>query len=233
MAMNYDNWERLVGAVLRREGDREIALADSRDPSISGSRASSASASASAFSTSDLSSSTPNVTRLPMDYTDLKLDHDQWKTMLPPDKHEAVWRSASLSFSLDPGTGKNCFTLGAAKLVFLPEHWEMTSHPKSRIWTFVQDLGQSGCGSKKGGPAKQELALRRPIVRLDAYPRVWGSLHQLGLLTTKESKLPKSPSGQGFLVVNEFGALGGLLRPQGVLAATGSPPRADVFQSGC
>ncbi|KAL0349166.1 UNVERIFIED_CONTAM: hypothetical protein Sangu_1144400 [Sesamum angustifolium] len=32
MAMNYDNWERLVGAVLRREGDREIALADSRDP---------------------------------------------------------------------------------------------------------------------------------------------------------------------------------------------------------
>ncbi|KAK4406090.1 F-box protein PP2-B5 [Sesamum angolense] len=126
---------------MRREGDREIALADSRDPSISGSRTSSASASAP--STSDLLSSstscisrldhTPHVTRLPMDYTDLKLDHHQWKTMLPPDKHEAVWRSASLSFFLDPGTGKNCFTLGVEKLVFLPERWEMKSHPKSRF----------------------------------------------------------------------------------------------------
>ncbi|XP_020552896.1 uncharacterized protein LOC105172056 [Sesamum indicum] len=143
MAMNYDNWERLVGAVLRREGDREIALADSRDPSISGSRTSSAFAP----STSDLSSSasyisrfdhTPNLTRLPMDYTDLTLDHHEWKTMLPPDKHEAVWRSAALSFSLDPDTGKNCFTLGVAKLVFVPEGWEMKSHPKSRMCRFKE-----------------------------------------------------------------------------------------------
>ncbi|KAL0456544.1 UNVERIFIED_CONTAM: putative LRR receptor-like serine/threonine-protein kinase [Sesamum latifolium] len=56
-----------------------------------------------------------------------------------------------------------------------------------------------------------------------------GSLHQLGLLTTKESKLPRSPSGQGVLFANEFGALGALPRPQGVLAARGSPPRVDVF----
>ncbi|KAL0388224.1 UNVERIFIED_CONTAM: F-box protein PP2-B10 [Sesamum radiatum] len=145
MSVNYDNWERLVAAVLRREADREMALADSRDPSIisSSGRTSSASASASAFSTSDLSSFTsyssrfdhsPSVTRLPMDYTHPKLDHDEWKTMLPPDKPEAVWTSASLSFSLDPGTGKNCFMLGAAKLVgFLPESWEIQSHPKSRF----------------------------------------------------------------------------------------------------
>ncbi|KAL0415742.1 UNVERIFIED_CONTAM: hypothetical protein Slati_3406100 [Sesamum latifolium] len=60
-----------------------------------------------------------------------------------------------------------------------------------------------------------------------------GSFHQLGLLTTKESKLLRSPNGQGVLVANEFGSLGGLPRPQGVLAARGSPPRTDVFQSGC
>ncbi|CAA2989902.1 Hypothetical predicted protein, partial [Olea europaea subsp. europaea] len=35
MSRNYDNWERLVGAVLRREQDREVALADSRSTSFS------------------------------------------------------------------------------------------------------------------------------------------------------------------------------------------------------
>ncbi|KAL2463322.1 putative F-box protein PP2-B12 [Forsythia ovata] len=35
MSENYDNWERLVEAVLRREHDREIALAHSREPSFS------------------------------------------------------------------------------------------------------------------------------------------------------------------------------------------------------
>ncbi|KAL0456764.1 UNVERIFIED_CONTAM: F-box protein PP2-B10 [Sesamum latifolium] len=44
-------------------------------------------------------------------------------------KREVKW-----IFSLDPETGKNCFTLGAAKLVvFLPESWEIKSHPKSRF----------------------------------------------------------------------------------------------------
>ncbi|KAL2484599.1 Ubiquitin-conjugating enzyme E2 10 [Abeliophyllum distichum] len=35
MSMNYDNWERLVGAVLRREQDREVACSDSRSTSFS------------------------------------------------------------------------------------------------------------------------------------------------------------------------------------------------------
>ncbi|KAL2484601.1 Ubiquitin-conjugating enzyme E2 10 [Abeliophyllum distichum] len=34
MSMNYDNWERLVGAVLRREHDREVACSDSRSTSF-------------------------------------------------------------------------------------------------------------------------------------------------------------------------------------------------------
>ncbi|KAL2542183.1 Uncharacterized protein Adt_03161 [Abeliophyllum distichum] len=35
MSMNYDNWERLVGAVLRREQDREVACSDSRSTGFS------------------------------------------------------------------------------------------------------------------------------------------------------------------------------------------------------
>ncbi|XP_022878739.1 ubiquitin-conjugating enzyme E2 10-like [Olea europaea var. sylvestris] len=35
MPRNYDNWGRLVGAVQRREQDRELALADSRSTSFS------------------------------------------------------------------------------------------------------------------------------------------------------------------------------------------------------
>ncbi|KAL2558703.1 ubiquitin-conjugating enzyme E2 E1-like [Forsythia ovata] len=35
MSRNYDNWERLVGAVLRREKDREVACSDSRSTSFS------------------------------------------------------------------------------------------------------------------------------------------------------------------------------------------------------
>ncbi|XP_022849892.1 uncharacterized protein LOC111371983 [Olea europaea var. sylvestris] len=35
MSINYDNWGRLVEVVLRREKDREVALADSRGSSFS------------------------------------------------------------------------------------------------------------------------------------------------------------------------------------------------------
>ncbi|KAL2558697.1 protein Brevis radix-like 1 [Forsythia ovata] len=35
MSRNYDNWEKLVGAVLRREQDRDLARADSRSTSLS------------------------------------------------------------------------------------------------------------------------------------------------------------------------------------------------------
>ncbi|XP_022848786.1 putative F-box protein PP2-B8 [Olea europaea var. sylvestris] len=37
MSRNYDNWERLLEAVLRREHDRELVLAHSPDPSFSSS----------------------------------------------------------------------------------------------------------------------------------------------------------------------------------------------------
>ncbi|XP_011091430.1 F-box protein PP2-B5 [Sesamum indicum] len=131
MAKNYDNWERLVHAVLRGDDpDRETASSHSRDLS---------STIISPSSTWDVSFSHEQSIadglgrQLPMDYSGLTLDHSEWKTMLPPDKQEVAWRSASLSYFLDPSSGKNCFTLGAARLVFSSERWDMISHPSSRF----------------------------------------------------------------------------------------------------
>ncbi|KAK4425276.1 F-box protein PP2-B1 [Sesamum alatum] len=117
MAQNYDNWERLVGAVLRRERDKEIALRHSRDAS----------------STSDVSfSDEQSVVELPMDYSDLTLHHSEWKEMLPPHKQIVVWTSAYMSFFLDPGTGKNCFMLGVPNLV-MSEIFASEYHSESRF----------------------------------------------------------------------------------------------------
>lgn len=83
MSKNYDNWERLVTGVVRKERDRQLALSHSRDNS-----------SCSISSTS----STSSILRSDHDSSDFTLDHSDWKTMLPlpPDKQELIWRSASL-----------------------------------------------------------------------------------------------------------------------------------------
>ncbi|KAH6812983.1 hypothetical protein C2S51_022001 [Perilla frutescens var. frutescens] len=129
MSKNYDNWERLVTSVVRRERDRQIALSHSRDNS----------------STSSTFSSISQFDRhhhdsQALDYSDFTLDHADWKTMLPapPDKPELVWRSASLRFFLDPTTGNNCFLLGVARLIMswgdgFNDCWETKFHPKSRF----------------------------------------------------------------------------------------------------
>ncbi|KAL0456762.1 UNVERIFIED_CONTAM: hypothetical protein Slati_1015400 [Sesamum latifolium] len=119
MAKNYDNWERLVRAVLRREGDRELALTHSGDLS--------------SITLSSLSStSDSSAVDIPMDYSDLTVDHSEWKAMLPPDKQIVVWKSAFLSFFLDPTTGKNCFMLGFLQLL-LSKPWATDAHPESRF----------------------------------------------------------------------------------------------------
>lgn len=91
MSKNYDNWERLVRVVLRRERDRAIALRHSTDDS---------SISSTSSSSFDHAFSSPfqfdhHLHNSPSDFT---LDHADWRTMLPlpPDKQELVWRSASL-----------------------------------------------------------------------------------------------------------------------------------------
>ncbi|KAI3469954.1 hypothetical protein Pfo_026617 [Paulownia fortunei] len=121
MAKNYDNWERLV-----RAGSNSISSTSSSfDLSFS---------SSSQFD--DCQSLVRRQRReLPIDYSDLTLDHLEWKTMLPPDKKEVVWKSA---FFLDKRTGKNCFLLGSTKLTMSSEDdykhcWERKSHLKSRF----------------------------------------------------------------------------------------------------
>lgn len=89
MGKNYDNWERLVSAVARRERDRLLALASSVSSSSSQHGFSSTSQS---LVPRDVDTST----LIPMEYSDLRLDQKEWKEMLPPDKREVVWRSLSM-----------------------------------------------------------------------------------------------------------------------------------------
>ncbi|KAG8369685.1 hypothetical protein BUALT_Bualt14G0039500 [Buddleja alternifolia] len=77
---------------------------------------------------------------LPMDYSDLSIDHSDWKALLPPDEHEVAWKSASMGFSIEQRTGKNCFMVGATSLGMsfgdeFERKWKMKSHPESRYFT--------------------------------------------------------------------------------------------------
>ncbi|KAL0414082.1 UNVERIFIED_CONTAM: Serine/threonine-protein phosphatase PP1 [Sesamum radiatum] len=76
MSKNYDNWERLVRAVLRREADRELALSHSGDLS---------SIASSFRSTSDISS---------FSHEEWVVDHSEWKAMLPPHQQTVAQTSA-------------------------------------------------------------------------------------------------------------------------------------------
>ncbi|EYU31403.1 hypothetical protein MIMGU_mgv1a005393mg [Erythranthe guttata] len=159
MTKNYDNWYRLVTAVVRRERDRQIALSHSRDDiSIGGSSSSSSSFD---LSNNNLNSTSqildPNHHSLVlqetidhlqyMEYSDLALDHNEWKAMLPPGKH--LWSSSSLSFFLDKGGEKNCFLVGSKNLTMSSGDkygsencWENIYKPKSR-YSEVAELRDS------------------------------------------------------------------------------------------
>ncbi|PIN17715.1 hypothetical protein CDL12_09625 [Handroanthus impetiginosus] len=159
MSKNY-NWERLVSAVLRREQDKELAL----NVSIDTSRIESPLSPASNFSYISTSSRFDHDinrdrslvhrqrSKVPMDYSDLKLYHLDWKAILPPDKHEEiVLRSASLSIFVDQRTEKNCFILGAMNLLLSDKtfivkglcRWESKSHPRCRFQEVVELLDSS------------------------------------------------------------------------------------------
>lgn len=94
MSKNYDNWERLVQSVLRREHDREIALRDSCSVSSASTDVTLSSNSSLAYGCCEQH---PERLKMPlqMDYKDVKLDHSKWKAMLPENRLELVWRSAA------------------------------------------------------------------------------------------------------------------------------------------
>ncbi|XP_057809653.1 putative F-box protein PP2-B12 isoform X2 [Salvia miltiorrhiza] len=139
MGKNYDNWERLVKAVSRREEDKLLALTHS---------VSASSSSSSQLSFSSTSQFAPDACKLPMEYSDLTVDRKDWKAMLPPGEREVVWRSLSMSFFLDGRTGKNCFLLGAMSLIFglrgFDDFWKFNPHPQSRF-SYSAELVDSQC----------------------------------------------------------------------------------------
>ncbi|KAI3469949.1 hypothetical protein Pfo_026612 [Paulownia fortunei] len=129
MANNYDNWERLVGAVLRREQLRRIALNHSRNPSSITSRSSS-------FNLSSSSSSQINES-FAYNEQRLQLFAANWERFLTPEDQEIISTTVYLSFFLDERSGKKCYMVGARELKIswgdTPQYWKWTSHADSRF----------------------------------------------------------------------------------------------------
>ncbi|XP_022849413.1 F-box protein PP2-B10-like [Olea europaea var. sylvestris] len=161
MSNNYDNWERLVEVVLRREQFKQLALISSSEPSFS-----STSSSTSGWNTpicDDLnvqlasSSSTVNET--------------DWERLLPPDYEDIISRSVNpvdyatkedlytslcsspilldggkMSFHIDKTTGKKCYMIGPVEIssgsilmvVVMLYGWRLTPHADSRFSTVVE-----------------------------------------------------------------------------------------------
>ena len=94
MGKTYDNWERLVKAVSRREEDKLLALTNSVSTSPSSSSSQLSSSLSFQFGHLDLRLVIPDTSRLPMEYSDISVDRKDWKAMLPPGKRQVVWRSS-------------------------------------------------------------------------------------------------------------------------------------------
>ncbi|CAA2960857.1 Hypothetical predicted protein [Olea europaea subsp. europaea] len=156
MSNIYDRWERIMEAVMRREHDRELALAHSRDPS-----------------TSSISSSSNFISDFPFHYQNLQLEAStsrlndaEWKIFLPSDYKKIISRSVTpvtyktakdlylnlcdspilldggkMSFHIDKITGKKCYMIGARELLIswndTPRKWRWTSHVDSRSFTIT------------------------------------------------------------------------------------------------
>ncbi|CAA3007873.1 Hypothetical predicted protein [Olea europaea subsp. europaea] len=155
MSRNYDNWERLLEAVLRREHDRELVLAHSPDPSFSSSIISHPCTSIHDNQNIQLGTSSNTV------------NEKDWERLLLPDYEDIISRSADpvvyatkkdlylslrdspilhdggkMSFHIDKTTGNKCVMIGARKLKILwgeiPEFWKLISHQDSRFLTVAE-----------------------------------------------------------------------------------------------
>ncbi|CAA3017023.1 Hypothetical predicted protein [Olea europaea subsp. europaea] len=143
MSHNYDNWERIVEAVLRREHDRELALAHSRESSFSSSII------------SDPSSPIHDNQNIQLGSSSDTENETDWERLLLSDYEDIISRclgdspilldGGKMSFHIDKTTGKRCAMIGARKLKILwgeiPEFWKLTSHEDSRFLT-VAELNQ-------------------------------------------------------------------------------------------
>ncbi|KAL0294896.1 UNVERIFIED_CONTAM: putative F-box protein PP2-B2 [Sesamum radiatum] len=147
MSRIYDNWERIVGAVLLREQLRQTALCHSSSPSCSISSSTSSSFRLSVGSphhdiSVDFQQTFGDTIQLA---SQCIADDDDWERLLPLDYQEIVSRSVSplnyatrkelylklcdfpilidggeMSFVLDKETGKKCFMIGGKGLKISP-----------------------------------------------------------------------------------------------------------------
>ncbi|KAL2469513.1 F-box protein PP2-B10 [Abeliophyllum distichum] len=158
MSQNYDNWERVVEAVLRREELRQVALYSSREPSFS--------SISSSFITEP---ATPihDDQNIQLGTSSNTVNETDWERLLPSDYEDIIARSVNpvayatkkdlylslcdspilldggnKSFQLDKTTGKKCYMIGARELeIFMaddPQALEWTSHKDSRFSSMVE-----------------------------------------------------------------------------------------------
>ncbi|KAL2469518.1 F-box protein [Abeliophyllum distichum] len=158
MSEKYDNWERLVKVVLRREELRQVALYSSREPSFS--------SISSSFITEP---ATPihDDQNIQLGSSSNTVNETDWDRLLPSDYEDIIARSVNpvayatkkdlylslcdspilldggnTSFQLDKTTGKKCYMIGARELRIScdPEVLEWTSHKDSRFSTMIDLL---------------------------------------------------------------------------------------------
>ncbi|KZV46308.1 hypothetical protein F511_19794 [Dorcoceras hygrometricum] len=115
MSENYDNWERLVGAVMLKEKLRRIALRPSMD------------------SISIISSASSSFRSAPFSFS--RAFEFPAQAVLEPKYQETMAISESPRFYVDQRSGKNCYLVGARELqissVEDSQSWKWTTQPDS------------------------------------------------------------------------------------------------------
>ncbi|KAL2463294.1 putative F-box protein PP2-B8 [Forsythia ovata] len=158
MSQNYDNWERIVETVLRREELRQVALYSSREPSFS---------SISSSFITEPANPIHDDQNIQLGSSSNTVSEMDWERLLPSDYEDIIARSVNpvayatkkdlylslcdspilldggkMSFQLDKTTGKKCYMIGARELRIScdPEVWECTSFKSSRFSMVVELL---------------------------------------------------------------------------------------------
>ncbi|KAL7145163.1 hypothetical protein ABFS83_07G061700 [Erythranthe nasuta] len=114
MSKNYDNWERLVAAMLLREKLRWLAMVESRDASTISSRSSSFNSSL-YFPVHNINGRRHHQLSFDEAAAMNGFRRDSFRFMDNEDQ-ETTFRPAEQNFSFDEKTGKKCYMMGARDL---------------------------------------------------------------------------------------------------------------------
>ncbi|XP_073279266.1 putative F-box protein PP2-B12 isoform X2 [Primulina huaijiensis] len=123
MSQNYDNWERLVRAVMRDEENRRIAMRPSMESVSYISSASSSFRASSAYNSPIVNGS-------------FSFSQTFEFPAVNPNDHETMARSEPLRVFVDQRTGKSCYVVGARGL-------EISSVEDSQSWKWTTQTDSS------------------------------------------------------------------------------------------